>query len=285
MDKHGDDDQILLVSVDARNAFNNYSRQALLKLIVERAPNLARFVNLLYGGDAPPIVFGDHILRSAEGSQQGDPLSMLLFSLVIQPMLKRVSAECDLLLNVWYADDGALVGTHAQVKKALDIIAQEGLKVQYFMRPDKSRAFWPTMNVIRMAPLVLAYPLKVQRIPTGLRSLGISDGIVISGAPLRSPQLCAGFLENKLSHAADVLAQIAEVPDARMAFHMPRITAGVCKFTHLVRMMPPPSLCAFAQRFDALQRKSFAAKNFVPLNDCAALQDFLPARAAPCPNP
>lgn len=72
------------------------------------------------------------------------------------------------------------------------------------------------------------------------------------------------------------------MPDARLAFHMQRLTASACKFTHLARMMPPELLRPLAVRFDALQRAAFATMNFmlnfVPLDDRSALQVSLPFR-------
>lgn len=63
-------------------------------------PTLAWFANLLYGREAPYLLFGDQLLRKRDGSQQGDPASMLLFRLVIQPMLRITFRECELDLNI-----------------------------------------------------------------------------------------------------------------------------------------------------------------------------------------
>lgn len=46
-DEEGMDDDYVAVSIDAKNAFNGYSRQCMLDLSVERVPMLACFVNLL----------------------------------------------------------------------------------------------------------------------------------------------------------------------------------------------------------------------------------------------
>ena len=46
--------------------------------------------------------------------QQGDPLGPLLFSLVLHPLALKIQKEFpNLLLNVWYLDDGCIVGVHA----------------------------------------------------------------------------------------------------------------------------------------------------------------------------
>lgn len=55
--------------------------------------------------------------------QQGDPLGPVGFSLVLHRLLKSIQESVpNLRLNVWYLDDGTLVGTIEDIKKALDVI-------------------------------------------------------------------------------------------------------------------------------------------------------------------
>lgn len=64
-------------------------------------------------------------------------------------MLRKISADCDLLLNAWFADDGIIVGEQSEICKSLEILASEGLSVQYSMKPEKSTVYWPVKNVGR----------------------------------------------------------------------------------------------------------------------------------------
>lgn len=50
------------------------------------------------------------IIQSQKGTQQGDSPSMLVFSLAIQPLVRRFSGTCTLTMNRWYAEDGTLAG-------------------------------------------------------------------------------------------------------------------------------------------------------------------------------
>lgn len=79
MDEHGDDDDYVAVRIDAANAFSSYSRQKMLQLLLPRVPMLARFVHLLYGGEAPYLVFSDQLLRGHDVSLQDNSASTLLF--------------------------------------------------------------------------------------------------------------------------------------------------------------------------------------------------------------
>jgi hypothetical protein len=62
---------------------------------------------------------------------------MLLFALAIQPLFLRVQSEC-LELNLWYADDGTLVGSIAEVAKAYQIHKDDGSKYCFALVPHKN---------------------------------------------------------------------------------------------------------------------------------------------------
>lgn len=65
---------------------------------------------------------------------------------------------------------------------------------------------------------------------------------------------------------------------ARLAFHLHRVTASVCRVTHLARLLPPPLLDGFASRFDSDQRSAFSAMSDVPMTTDVASQIALPFR-------
>jgi hypothetical protein len=57
-------------------------------------------------------VLGNHIVESAEGVQQGDPLGPLLFTLAIHHLLSHLKAD----LKVFYMDDDSLTFSINSVK-------------------------------------------------------------------------------------------------------------------------------------------------------------------------
>jgi hypothetical protein len=74
------------------------------------------------------VVAGRTLRLSRKGTQQGDPLGMMVYALAVKPLILNVHSECDLELNLWYADDGTLVGSIAEVAKVYQILKNEGPK-------------------------------------------------------------------------------------------------------------------------------------------------------------
>ena len=174
--RYGRNPNYVMVSVDASNAFNSFSRQTLLERLPLQTPSLAPFYNHIYGRTIPYLVLPStppHMMRIREGTQQGDPASMLLFSLAIQPLVRRVSQECSLALNRWYADDGTLIGPIAEVTKALRILRDEGPAAGFHINIAKSRAYWPTATPENMSRHLHTFPLQVPD----------DEGLVLLGAP------------------------------------------------------------------------------------------------------
>jgi len=83
------------------------------------------------------LFFGDFIISSEAGVQQGDPLGPFLFCLVLQVLINAlVKATPNLSLHNWYMDDGSLVGK-IDVFKAWNIIKEKGPELGLFVNIPK----------------------------------------------------------------------------------------------------------------------------------------------------
>ena len=87
-------------------------RRKMLELVIQYFPEIARWAYWCYGGgDGTHLWFDKWVLSSLEGVQQGDPLGLLLFSMVIHELVRKTAAECpNLPLHRWYLDDGIIGG-------------------------------------------------------------------------------------------------------------------------------------------------------------------------------
>ena len=69
----------VLVKEDMRNAFNSVCREVMLREIGKHCPEIFPLVRQAYG-TLSPLYFGDVLVESCAGVQQGDPLAPLAFA-------------------------------------------------------------------------------------------------------------------------------------------------------------------------------------------------------------
>jgi hypothetical protein len=260
LEKYADDDDFVMVSVDARNAFNMFSRKKMLDAAREYAPNFVRWINLIYGKQQPPFVIGDHKFPSQERAQQDDPAATLLFSLVIQPLLRKISNTCDLKLNMFYADDSKIGGRILEVHKALNILRDEGPLVQYYLQPTKTLGYGRTMNSAKLAALVRAYPMDMRY---------QDAGVTILGVPIGDKSYGMQYLDEKFASIDRVLTLIQKMSaicDIRLAFHAHRLCAQACQLFHVLRLTTPAQTLPHLPRFDAAQLRWYKKLNSVRLD-------------------
>ena len=85
-------DDSVLVKLDFTNAFNTLRRDSLLDAVAREIPELYRFAHAAYS-NRPLLRYGSKIIRSEEGTQQGDPLGPLEFCLALQPVLVKLQSN------------------------------------------------------------------------------------------------------------------------------------------------------------------------------------------------
>ena len=95
----------VLVKIDMRNAFNSIRRDVLLRVAREQMPTLYPLLWQAYSKPST-LFYGETVILSATGLQQGDPVGPALFSLGVDAAANRPEAE----LNIWYLDDATLGG-------------------------------------------------------------------------------------------------------------------------------------------------------------------------------
>ena len=110
-----------LLQLDLSNAFNSLDRRAILDEVRHRVPLLFGWAQTCYASHSHLFVQG-HLLSSQQGVQQGDPLGPFLFALTWQRLVRKLPSE--LLMNVWYLDDGHLVGDPEHLASALELVVQ-----------------------------------------------------------------------------------------------------------------------------------------------------------------
>ena len=156
----------VLVKLDFTNAFNCVRRDAVLEAVLDHIPGAYPYIHAAYS--APSFLgYDGHIISSAEGVQQGDPLGPLLFCLAVHPVLSNSQAE----FRVGYLDDMSLGGDIQQIDKEVANLKSVAAGIGLCLNVSKCE-------------LISASPLS--SVPTslaGFQQTTVSESIML-GAPL-----------------------------------------------------------------------------------------------------
>ena len=72
--------------------------------------------SVLLPESSTPVSGGGEIL-SKEGTTQGDPLGMAMFTLSMVPLMRKLKEKCESAMQVWFADDASGGGTLVRLKR------------------------------------------------------------------------------------------------------------------------------------------------------------------------
>ena len=93
----------VILKIDFENAFNSINWKFMLEKVFEIHPEVYKYSHSAYS--QPSFLFyGDSVIKSCEGTQQGDRESPALFSVSIQDLIDSLESK----INLWYLDDGNL---------------------------------------------------------------------------------------------------------------------------------------------------------------------------------
>ena len=92
MDDFQNNPDFIGLKIDFVNAFNSVARSIFLTECFEKFPQIFKWVHFCYSKHSH-LFFGDFIISSQAGVQQGDPLGPFLFCLVLQVLISKLKTE------------------------------------------------------------------------------------------------------------------------------------------------------------------------------------------------
>jgi hypothetical protein len=194
----------VLVKLDFINAFNSVHRGVILDRVASMAPEVYRFVSLLYAAPSS-LAFGTFEIVSGEGAQQGDPLGPILFCLCIHPIL--LSLNCK--FKIGYMDDVTLGGHISDVAQAVEQVERSGESMGLRLNPGKCEVIGDLPEDI---PVSLRRFIRLSRDQSQLLGSPILPGPemdAILGARCDDLKRAMGRLSTLGSHEALVILRAA----------------------------------------------------------------------------
>ena len=214
-----------ILLVDAKNAFNSLNRQTALLNILHLCPSIARFLINSYRSEVN-LYIGGTMLKSKEGTTQGDPLGMVMYALASLPLIQSLSDPN--ILQVWYADDASCSGKLKDIRTWWDSLVSTGPSYGYF--PNASKTYLLVKEDHSDAAKEI------------FSNTGISidlNGRRVLGSPIGSPEFIHNFVTNSISDwvaQLETLAVIA-IPHPQAAFSA-FVHGFSSKWTFLSRTCP-----------------------------------------------
>ena len=251
--RHAGSHDSVVVKIDFQNAFNTIDRDAVLREAREQFPALARWVTWCYQNPSN-LQFGDAILQSSCGVQQGDPLGPLLFSAGVQPLaagLQRGAVD----FSVFYLDDGVLAGSLAAVSDALVKLQQAAAALGLTVNLSKSEAI--AVGMTSTTDMAAKLPPALVRSADG--NSRILTDFEFLGAAIGRPAHLQAHAAARVEGARKLLEAVGALPDPQVALRLLRASAGYARLVHTMRCCPPAGHAAALQAFDALVQDSFSS--------------------------
>ena len=90
----------VILKMDFKNAFNSLKRDKMLYTVFRKRGQIYNYTHSAYS-ETSHLFFGDKVIQSQEGCQQGDREGPALFSDTIQDLVNHMVSQ----YNVWYLDD------------------------------------------------------------------------------------------------------------------------------------------------------------------------------------
>ena len=232
--------------MDASNAFSNLNRQVALRNIQTFCPSLSTILINTYCEDVR-LFIDNYCIYSSEGTTQGDPLAMAMYSIGITPLIKDLQASH--MRQVWFADDATGGGSLNGLREWWSRLQSRGPSYGYFVNASK------TWLIVKLEHLDVASEV-FKNISISI----MSEGKHHLGASIGSRQFTTDYVNEKVKCWTASLLALSKIGKSHPHVAYCAYIHGLAnKWTYFLRTIPNIS--------DLLQ----------PLED-AIFHHFIPSR-------
>ena len=251
--RHASATDQVVVKLDFCNAFNTVKREAVLQQARDHFPALARWATWCYSTESR-LQFGDFVLGSSTGVQQGDPLGPLLFAAALQPLAEELRSS-PLDLSLFYLDDGILAGNVASVGAALTRVQAAAADIGLSLNLRKSEV----ILVGRTPPSCLQGHLSQELLTDSSGHCRVLQDFEFLGAGIGSTSFMERHASQRVASAQQLLEAIGSLEDPQVALRLLRACGSFARLLHTMRCCPPSGQPQALAHFDTLVQQCFSA--------------------------
>ena len=199
----------------------------------------------MYQKEANLVTDRGDIVVSSTGTQQGDVLASMLFSLAVAWIHRRLVKIDGLEKDYWYLDDGVLVGAPGAVGRALHVLNELANESGLNLKLDKCVVYAPDSQIADACR---------KAAPDGVDIQSSMDETTVLKACVGSDDCVREHLDAKLAKLKERVDKIAVMPQKHEAAALLQWTANRCRVVHICRTIPPRLSGPFLLKFDRVLR-------------------------------
>ena len=247
----------------------------MLEEIASFSPELLPWVSTCYGTPSQ-LQYGTSLIPSATGLQQGDALASFLFSLALQPVLRKVEQEVPTLaLHVWFLDDGTAVGTKEELQAVVDIVSREGASRGLVLSTAATTTAPRLPKSTVWSPLHQGEEEESDPLARGV-PLVKEPGVTLLGTPIGNKEFVKKELEAKVVKIRKIVELLPTIQDPHTQFVLLRSCLSLPKLSFVLRTTDTSPFQDILQDFDRLVQDALGSILGTALSDLQWKQASLP---------
>ena len=215
-----------IISKAILSLFNSLNREVALRNSLHLCPSLGRVLTNIYREGACLYIDGE-VIRSAEGTTQGDPMAMAMYAVGISPLIQRLTTIND-TRQIWYADDCTGCGTLQDLSQWWLSLSEIGSQYGYFPNASKS--------------ILLVKEEHQERAQHLFRNCNISivtEGACVLGSPIGTSEYVNNWMDNKVQSWVDEITTLSTIVRTQPQSAFSALTHGIMShWTYILRTCP-----------------------------------------------